>query len=235
MVEQIRSSSFQVIKSDILEKIKNRHWLPGDTIPGEEALAAGYGCSRMTVNRALRELAESGVVERRRKTGTRVTREPDRAATLTIPVIRKEIEGRGAVYRYALIERREVTPPDGVRAKLSLPPRGRALHVRCLHFADEAPYQYEDRWINLERIPAARDESFRQAGPNEWLIGEEPLAEAEHVFSAQPADPDTAGLLGVRPGDPLFVVERRTWRDEDTITAVTLSHPGATYRMVSRR
>jgi len=207
-VKTTKLSSFQAIKTDIMEKIKSRHWSAGDIIPGEEKLAKEYGCSRMTVNRALRELAESGIVERKRKSGTRVAHQPDRAAKLKIPIVRKEIEAKGAVYRYALIEKSIVSPPDGIRAKLSLASGSDVLHVRCLHFADETPYQYEDRWINLDRVPLAKDERFEEQSPNEWLVEKEPFSEAEHAFSAEIADKDIADILGIREGDALFVVER---------------------------
>jgi len=233
-MSKMRISSFLKIKQDIMGKIKSRHWLPGDTIPGEEALAVEYGCSRMTVNRAVRELAESGIVERRRKAGTRIALQPDRSAKLQIPVVRKEIERRGAVYRYALLERVEMVPPDGIRAKLSLGPKTKVLHIRCLHFADETPYQYEDRWINLERVPTCVGEKFEKISPNEWLLEREPFSEAEHGFSAQLADAEVASILNIKKGDALFVVERRTWQDDDTITAVQLSYPGASYKMLSR-
>ncbi|MDV7341498.1 UTRA domain-containing protein [Terasakiella sp. A23] len=234
MVKKSGQSSFQMIHDDILNKIKTRHWMPGETIPGEEALAVTYGCSRMTVNRAIRELAAKGIVERRRKAGTRVMAQPDRSAKICISVVRKEVESRGARYRYVLLERDVVVPNDGVRAKLAIKQGQKALHLRCLHFADEVPFQYEERWINLQRVPKAEEQDFHEKNPNEWLIAEEPFLEAEHVFSAQLADGQLAELLNVKEGSPLFVVERRTWQGDDTITSVKLSYPGDSYKLVSR-
>lgn len=227
-------SSFQTIKADILKKIHDRVWKPGETIPGEESFADAYGCSRVTVNRALRELAQEGLVERRRKSGTRVAQRPNRAARLEIQIVRQEIEAKGAAYRFALLECAEKEIPEAVRAKMSLSAQARGLHVRCVHFADETPYQYEDRWINLDRVPAARDESFDTVSPNEWLIEAEPYCEAEHIFSAQIADEKTAAILGISSGDPLFVVDRRTWVEDQTVTLVRLMFPGKSYRMISR-
>jgi len=233
-LKNIKTSSFQAIKADIMEKIKSRYWAPGEIIPGEEKLAEEYGCSRMTVNRAVRELAECGVVERKRKSGTRVAHQPDRAAKLQIPIVRKEIVARGSAYRYALLENSVEIAPDGVKAKLALASNSKVLHIRCLHFADETPYQYEDRWINLDRVPSAKDESFEEISPNEWLVEKEPFSDAEHAFSAEIADKEIADILGIREGDALFVVERRTWQQNDTITAVKLTFPGASYKLISR-
>jgi len=214
--------------------MRDREWLPGETIPGEQAIAQEYGCSRTTVNRALRELADLGVVERRRKAGTRVVSQPARAATLRIPVVRKEIEQRGSAYRYTLLQRKEMKAPIHIREKLSLPKGGKVLYILCTHYADGSPYQLEERWINLTAVPTAHDEQFEAISPNEWLVLTEPLSNAEHTFSAINATPEQATLLDIEPNGALFVVERRTWSETHTITAAKLFHPGVTFKMISR-
>lgn len=233
-MKRLQTSSFQVIKADIMLRIKHREWQAGAYIPNEEQLAKSYGCSRVTVNRALRELADAGIVERRRKAGTRVISQPARAASLIIPIVRKEIEVRGAAYRYDLLERHEIPAPQEIQMKLGLEKPSRVMHIRCLHYADETPYQYEDRWINLLAVPNARSEPFEQTSPNEWLVDNEPLLDAEHKFYALNATHEQAALLNILPGDALFVVERKTWSSTHTITAVKLFHQGATFEMVSR-
>ena len=70
----------------------------GHDHPDRGGAGAEFGCARATVSRALRDLAEAGVLERRRKAGTRVALHPVRRATLDIPVTRQEIEGRGQSY-----------------------------------------------------------------------------------------------------------------------------------------
>jgi GntR family histidine utilization transcriptional repressor len=96
------SFSYRDVKAEILNRVRAGRWPLGETIPGEEALAAEFGCARVTVNRALRELASEGVVERRRRAGTRIVQGCRRAARIEIPLIRTQIEERGATYRYAL-------------------------------------------------------------------------------------------------------------------------------------
>ena len=72
---------------------RRRDWPPGALIPGEEALAQEFGVARATVNRALSELARAGVLERRRKAGTRVA-----AGT---PVVAGNVSGRPLMARTA--------------------------------------------------------------------------------------------------------------------------------------
>jgi GntR family transcriptional regulator, histidine utilization repressor len=170
-------ATFRAIKEEMERRIATRQWAPGETIPGEEDLAREFGSARATVNRALQELARAGVVERKRKAGTRVALHPVREARFVIPLVRQEIEADGAIYRYALLSREVETAPDLVRARLGL--SGRLLHLRCLHLADGAPFQFEDRWINPEAVPAAMAESFAEIGPNEWLVRNSPFSRAD--------------------------------------------------------
>ena len=61
-------------------------------MPGEVDLAEEFGCARATVNRAMRELADEGFIDRKRKAGTRIKSSPTRHAKFAIPLIRDEIE-----------------------------------------------------------------------------------------------------------------------------------------------
>ncbi len=229
-----KTTSFHYIKNDILQRIKTRQWHAGDYIPNEAELAKTYDCSRSTVNRALQELAYAGIVERRRKAGTRIVLQPIRSANLQIPIIRKEIENKGAIYRYALLERKIISANENIQIKLELNQSSKILHLRCLHFADEIPYQYEDRWINLLAAPKAKDEVFEMISPNEWLVENLLLLEAEHIFYAKNAMAEHADLLDIAVDDALFVIERRTRSSTQVITLVKLYHNGSTFKMISQ-
>ena len=104
---------------------------PGSLIPGDFTLSEEFGCARATVNRALRELARDGVIERKRKAGTRIKSAPPRHARFVIPRIREEIETTGFDYRYALIEREEKIIPDWLRARIGGRGVEDVLHLRC--------------------------------------------------------------------------------------------------------
>jgi GntR family histidine utilization transcriptional repressor len=226
-------ASFKAIRDEMTRRIAERVWAPGALIPGEAALADEVGAARATVNRALQELARAGVVERRRRAGTRVALHPVREARFAIPVVGHEIEARGADYDYRLLSRKEAPAPEIVAARLGVAPGSHLLHVRCLHLADRKPYQFEDRWINVEAVPAVRGESFAEIGPNEWLVSHAPFSEAEFTFFSAAANDEEAALLQTGRGEPVFVGERMTWLRERPITLVRMTHP-ASHRMVTR-
>lgn len=223
--------SYLEIKHHVLGKIRDGTWPPGTLIPKERDLAEAFGCARMTVHRALRELADGGVVERRRRSGTRVALQTSRSALFEIPRVDHEIESHGAAYRYRRLSRRIRRPGDTVAGQLGIPKTVEALRVVCLHFASEAPFQLEERWINLEVVPDARTESFIDTPPNVWLLERRPWSEVEHVIGASAATARDAGRLDIGTGDALLTVERRTWLDDRVITYVRMLHPGRFYRL----
>jgi GntR family transcriptional regulator, histidine utilization repressor len=225
-------TSWLDIRAELARRIAAREWSPGIAIPGEERLASEFGVARATVNRALQDLARAGLVERKRKAGTRVALHPVREARFAIPLVRHEIEAKGAAYGYTLLSREITKAPGIVRARLGLSGDARMLHLRCLHTADRAPYQYEDRWICLAAVPAAASESFETVGPNEWLVEHAPFSRAEFAFFAAAATVEEAALLGLQGGAPVFVGERLTWLGEASVTLVRMVHP-PTHRMIT--
>ena len=230
---ETRTGSWQAVHDEVLRRIHDREWTPGAMIPNEAALAREFGCARATVNRALRELAAAGLLDRRRRAGTRVALDPVRKATFEIPVTRLEVEARGARYGHVLIGRETARPPAAIRGKLGLEAGARLLHLRSLHMADGQPHACEDRWINDAAVPAIREVDFETISANEWLVRNAPFTAGEVDFTAAGANAREAELLGVAPGAALFVVERTTWDGATPITAVRLSYrPG--YRMQTR-
>jgi len=222
------------IQVELLRRVTSGEWPPGGPIPHEAALAEEFGVTRPTVARALRGLVDNGLIERKRRAGSRVAIRQAADVVLRIPIVRDEIEGRGGRYGYLLMERRIARPPAAVRAALRLPVAEPALELRCLHFEDGRPFQLEDRWINLGLLPDAAEQDFETASANEWLVRQVPYTRAEHVLRAAAATPPQADALQVDPGSPVFLIERTTWVDTDAITHVRLAHPGASFRIVTR-
>jgi len=224
------SVTWQSLRAEALRRINAREWPPGSQIPNEADLAAEFGCARATVNRALRDLAESGYLERRRKGGTRVALTPVRKATFEIPIIRQDVEGRGQEYGYRLLSDRLVPPPPPVCAALKLTGAKPLRGLEALHLADGQPFCLEKRWINPAF--AGPEVQFDTLSANEWLVRNLAFSGGGFSFYATLADAELAGLLACERGAALLAIDRTTFSDAQPITAVTLTYaPG--YRMVT--
>lgn len=225
---------YQRIRSDLETKITSGDWPPGHRVPFEHELMLTYSCSRMTVNKVISALAEAGLVVRRRKAGSFVSRPRVQSAILQIPDLKGEVEKRGERYRYRLIDLHKRLASARDKARLAVGARAQVLAVRCLHEAEGQPFAIEDRLINLQAVPDALLEDFSTTPPNTWLVGHVPWTEAEHRITACNADKGLAEDLKIDEGAACLVIERQTWRNGEPITAVRMTHPGHLYDLIAR-
>jgi len=219
------------IYADLEGRILSGDLAPGERIPFEHELTERYGCSRMTVSKALSELAGRGLVTRRRRAGSFVAQPKAHAAFLAIPDLSAEVRQRGQVYDYALLNQAEREPVD--KAETELAAGGRLLELTCLHSADAIPLALEHRLIALAAAPQAKTVDFQSVPPGSWLLDYEPWTQAENRIGAVEADSRSARLLKVKPGAACLYVERRTWRDGQGVTRVRQVFPGDRYDLVA--
>ena len=222
------------IRADISGRILSGAWPPGHRVPSEHELMVEYGCSRMTVNKALGPLAESGLIVRRRKDGSFVSRPRIHSVVLDIPDIAAEVTARGEPYGYELLSGKARPASSRDMAELGLERPVEVLALRCLHRASGRPFALEERLINLAAVPEARDVDFAEAPPGGWLLSHVPWTEAEHRISAANVTKATATILGLEPTAACLVLERQTWRGDDRITHVRLVFPGEACELVAR-
>ncbi|MEN9409107.1 MAG: hypothetical protein RL216_1081 [Pseudomonadota bacterium] len=218
------------VRDEVLRRIRARDWPPGAVIPGEEALAVEFGVARATVNRALQALAEAGLLERRRKAGTRVALLPVRKATLDISIIRQEVEARGEPYAHRVLAARMEGIPLAAALRMGVPAGVSMLFLETLHLAGGRPFAHEVRWLNPGGLPGRVVPDFAGMSANEWLVQNVAYATGDIAFSAEAATVGEAAALGISAGDPVFVTERVTWTAEAPITFVRLLH-GPGYRL----
>ncbi len=228
------ASLHQRILTDIEQRIVSGQWPPGHRIPSEQALTLDYGCSRMTVNKVLTQLARAGLIERRRKAGSFVMRPPARSAVLEIHEIKAEVQTLGLAYRFEVLERRQRRSRRDDRERLALTEPGPVLALRCLHHAGPQPYCLEDRVINLAAVPAAADQAYGEVAPGAWLVDHVPWTSAEHRIRAAAADAEVAAALQLAPGAPCLVIERSTWLASLPVTQVRLTYPAERHELVAR-
>jgi GntR family histidine utilization transcriptional repressor len=219
------------IYDDLEGRILSGDWAPGARIPFEHELTESYGCSRMTVNKAISELATRGLVTRRRRAGTFVAQPRVHSAMLAIPDLRAEAMQRGLAYEYRLLARSERAPTD---EECELAGSGSLLELEGLHLGDGTALALERRLISLSAAPEAASVDFSKTPPGSWLLDAEPWTEAEHRISAVSATAREARVLGLKAGAACLCVERRTWRDGQGVTRVWQTFPGDRYDLVAR-
>lgn len=223
-------NSWRLIRDEVVRRIHERIWQPGELIPNEVDLAEEFQCGRTTVNRALRELAIAGIVTRKRKAGTRIAINPPHKAILTIPIIREEVETKGGMYRHSVLIREERSLPAHLAGAFRVRETAPLVFTETMHFSDNRPFIYEERYTNLEAVPTFRDVNLDKISGNEWLVQNAPFSGGDMSFFAIQADMRLARSFDIPEGSALFATERTTWLEDQPITHVRMVYmPG--YRM----
>lgn len=221
---------FQQIKDYLLAEIHAGNWKEGDAIPSEQVLAKQFGVSRMTVNRAVRELTAEQVLTRIQGSGTYVAQHKYQATLVEIKSIAEEVRSRGHVHRSELhlLERSKANElmalPFGLRVGHPL------FHSVIVHFENEIPIQVEDRWVNPDVAPDYMEQDFSQITPNEYLMAAAPLQGVNYSIEALAAPREIAEMLQIQPKEACLVLKRRTLSKGQAASVVTMWHPGARYQ-----
>ena len=223
---------YEQVKDHVLKQIRSGAWRPGERVPSEHELVRELRVSRMTANRALRELTGSGVLERVAGVGTFVADFKAAGHPLQIRSIAEEIRERGHRHRTEVLGVSRIVAPPGVRERLALPARMRdVFHSLLVHYEQDAPIQVEDRYVNAALAPGYIDADFNQVTPTEYLMEVAPLQRVEHVVRATLPDARIRRLLALRAGEPLLTIERLTWSRGERASYALLHHPGSRFEL----
>ena len=221
---------FQRIKDYLLTEIHAGRWKEGEAIPSEQVLAKQFGVSRMTVNRAVRELTSEQVLNRIQGSGTYVAQHKYQATLVEIKSIAKEVRARGHVHgsELHLLERAKATehtaPSFGVRTGHPL------FHSIIVHCENGIPIQVEDRWVNPDVAPDYMQQDFSVITPNEYLMAAAPLQGVNYSIEALGAPREIAAMLHIKPKEPCLVLKRRTLSKGQVASVATMWHPGGRYQ-----
>lgn len=202
---------YQTLYMLLRTQIRDGHFAPGSRLPGELELARQHGCSRVTVRKALAQLAAEGLVAPRQGHGTVVQGgravEPVRAEVtgfvenLLAMGLRTTVQVLGFAFE---------VPPPRIAREMGLEPSIQALRTVRLRNYRNAPFSYSIAWLpeDIGHTFSRADLAAKSLTQLLADAGVEVRRAHQRVFAA-PADTIVAPLLGVEPGSPLLGLERR--------------------------
>ena len=219
------------VKQAIVQKIRSGAWLPNTKLPSESELLQQLGVSRMTINRALRELTIEGLLVRMQGVGTFVAMPKGTAALFEIHNIAQEIADRGHVHRSDVMVLEEVPAKASPTLPFALDGIERLFHSVIVHYENEVPVQIEERFVNAQIAPLYLQQDFTRTTAYAYLMDLAPLTGGEHVVEAIHATSAECRLLGIKRNEACLMIRRRTWSAQGVVGCARLVYPGSRYRL----
>ncbi|WP_413650635.1 histidine utilization repressor [Pantoea sp. B65] len=225
---------YQQLKQGIINLIRRGHWQPNQRVPSESDLVSELGVSRMTINRALRELTTEGYLLRLQGVGTFVAEIKAFTPMLEVHNIADEIENRGHRHTSEVLLLRSEQATAATAQAFGLEIGALLFRSRMVHFENALPVQLEDRLVNPQVAPLYLAQDFTRSTPFAYLTQIAPLTAGEHVVEAVNASAEEQRLLHIDTTEPCLQIQRRTWHHQAVVTSARLLYPGARYKMFGR-
>lgn len=222
------------VKRHITDAIVAGKYQPGEKLPSESALVKALDVSRMTVNRALRELTRDGLITRAQGVGSFVSQTRPLSSLVELKDIREHILGQGASYRGKVLVACREKASSEVAGLLGLEQGRSILHVSMLHYSDDRPLQFEQRFVREDFAPSLLEQDFSNASMFHYFQSIAPVSELEQVVEACHPQAAERRLLKLERYHPLLRIRRRTWVDSRVVTLGYFSHPGDLYQVTVR-
>ena len=222
------------VKEHILRNIRSGAWQAGRRVPSENELVESFGISRMTANRALRELTAEGYLNRVPGVGTFVKEAPALSSLMELRNIAEEIAQRGHRYSARILSSSAVESNPALNEEFEDRGLKRLFHIVIVHEENGVPVQLEDRYVNPAVVPDFLDSDFTAATPTAVLLAATPVDELEHTVEAALPVLEQQRLLGIDALEPCLCLHRRSWSRGKVATVVTLTYPASRYALYSR-
>ena len=225
---------YQQIKDNILSRIRNDEWQSGQKIPSENELVDLLGVSRMTVHRALRELTHEGVLHRAHGRGTFVAERRKHASLITLQDIADEVRSANRHYKMEVLSLSVVQVSAKIASRMQVDNNSQAYRLRAVHYQDNVPIQFEDRYVNPRLCADFMSVDFSQVTATRYLMDLFEPDEIEHIVRAQIPTAQESKILSLNDNEACLCLSRRTWKNNQVVTYVSLIYPGSRYELAAR-
>jgi GntR family histidine utilization transcriptional repressor len=221
------------VKHYVLERIAAGALRSGERVPSENELVRELAVSRMTANRALKELTQDGVLVRVAGVGTFVAERRVHAHPLEVRNIADEIRARGHDYKVKVIELAPLNASAELAERFEVKAGSPLAYSLLIHYEGALPLQLEERYVNPAVAPGYLENDFTRTTPHEFLIRIAPLQRAEHTVRALTPDRRIRRLLKLDASEACLLIRRRTFSQGRVASLADLYHPGSRYELAA--
>ena len=201
---------YHQLQAVLKAELESGKWRPDEQLPNETKLAELYQVSKITLRRALEELAELGYIRREHGRGTFVGRRKFDEGPRELTGFTEEMRRHELVATSRVLSQRRVEADAKVADALRLPAKSSVFVLKRVRLAAGEPVSIQTTHIPAAFVPGL--EVTEKVSLYEVLQRRYHLypVRARETYFAAAADPAAAELLGIPAGAPVFTVERVT-------------------------
>lgn len=208
--ESLPTPLYHQIYLILRERILKGDFPSGSLLPGEQELAKLLDVSRITVKRALNELAEDRLVTRHRGRGTVVTgRPPRRVVRGSFDTLLESLKQMGLETQVQLLEVNDLAASATIAELLQMEEGDEVQRVVRMRKLEGEPFSYIINYVPAGIAAGYSRDDLKNRSMLELLekVGAGAF-EVEQWITATAAEPHIASALQVSVGGPLLKIER---------------------------
>jgi len=225
---------YQVIKKHILDQITSGAIQPDDKTESENELASRFNVSRLTVQRAIRDLVAEGYLKRMQGAGTFVADRPNHFSLFEVRDLAEEARMRGAEPETDVLVQRRIVPDERVRTLLELAPEVPTYQAVLLQKADSAPLAIEERFARCDVFPDFLEQDFQSQSVYAYFARHSALGEIETILHAVIPSRQYRQWLDIEEGEPALFLERRNRYKGKIVTLTRFTYAGSDFSLGSK-
>lgn len=215
---QAKVPLYHQISQNLRELILGGQLQPGEAVPSEWELSDLYGVSRLTVRRALGELAREGWLTRRHGVGTFVTN-PTMARIAPGKLgFTQKMRQIGRTPSSRLVSIKVIPAADEVATHLGLEAGAAVTELVRVRLADGEPIMLETAYLSQARFPDLTEANLGTGSLYEFLSNryQVTVVAVDQTLAPILLTTQEAQLLDAEPGSPALLSEVVAFTADDT-------------------
>lgn len=225
------------------EKIRTKELTPGAKLPSERELCAMYNISRITVRNAISQAQNEGLVERIQGIGTFVAIPKYKQSLSEVKSFAATMVESGLVATTEVLRAESIFPDFGLARVLNLAVGSPVRHLRLRGMGNDTPRVVYDSYFPEELGLVITEEAQKLASSGKafstldtyYASDKFTVTRMEQTFEATTADAESADLLQVAEGWPIFHVESVIYEGQEPLEYRIARYRGDQYKFSLER
>ncbi len=197
------------LQQQLLEKIRNGTWKPGEQIPPERVLAASSGLSIGTVKKAILNLVQAGYCYRVQGKGSFVSKANIDRDSVRYYRMRNAFQGSNAVTSISIVDVRDCVAPPAAAEALELAPGTVCLVMTRSILNEGRPFVHTVSYLDKTSCDVLlRLDKSELTSISLYILLDRycnmPTAHCDEIITIENAPQEAAVLLGVAENTPLL-------------------------------